>query len=771
MTLSYIVDKKQLTAAGVILGAGIIVSAALFGFNAGAQNIFSVTFPVTELGNCGSFDECRTYCDDLSHVSECADFAASRGLATSAQVQQVKNIPKTGPGGCGSEESCRTYCDDSANAEECIAFGEKNGLMSKAEAGHARKLNQPGPGGCRGKDCQTYCENAARQDECFEFAANNGFIPKDQADKIRQQKEKFKASGGTGPGGCRGDGECRDYCDNPDNLEECLNFAITNDLMTATEATRIRGIAGRGPGGCRGEKECRQYCEDPVHGEECLAFAEEHDLIPKEELALARKVLSQGGPGGCKGEKSCQDYCDNPDNIDECFDFASKEGLIPQAEVEQARKFIQASKQGGPGGCRGRKCQDYCNDSTHRDECFEFAKTQGILPPEELQHFEKGRQIEKRMKESGGPGGCKDENSCRDYCSDPTRVKECLNFAVDAGGFSPEEAQKSLEQFTKFKEFGNNLRQRPGEFIGADFDPADLEKRFQEFGVEGFDPSQLQGFGPGQGGFGPPVGGGFGPQGGFGSQGRFGQLGQQGGGFGGPGGCQGLEECSNFCQDPAHSSECNKFGGPPSTQGRGGGLESEGKQQGDSRDGGFPFPGQSGEFPGQGRENFPGRGPGDRFPQGFPGQGQGESQGQPGEFPEGFPGGQEGKFPQGFQPNIRGIQEQQTKQQFQQQFQQEFQQQRQQQGEFRPQENGGQPTGGFAPQSGGSFNGGSGFFSPQTGGSFESGGGSFSPAPSEGGSFSPPPLEGSQPPPPPTSFNSSMQPLGFILGPILNIFR
>jgi len=43
MTLSYIVDKKQLTTAGVILGVGIIVSAALFGFNAGAQNIFSIT--------------------------------------------------------------------------------------------------------------------------------------------------------------------------------------------------------------------------------------------------------------------------------------------------------------------------------------------------------------------------------------------------------------------------------------------------------------------------------------------------------------------------------------------------------------------------------------------------------------------------------------------------------------------------------------------------------------------------------------------------------
>ena len=464
-------------------------------------------------------------------------------------------------------------------------------------------------------------------------------------------------------------------------------------------------------------------------------------------------MISKEGPGGCRGLE-CKKFCDSPDNAEACFEFAAKEGLIPQAEIAQARKFMQASKQGGPGGCRGRECQTFCEDPSHQEECFQFAKNQGIIPPEEIQRFEKGNQIRQEVEQNGGPGGCRDENGCRQYCSDPGNTDECVNFAVQKGGFSQEEGRKSLEQFKKFQEFGDKIRQNPDQFIGAEFNPREFEQKFQQqvkdSGPEGFDPNQFKGFGPGQGGFGPPIGGGFGPQGDFGSQGGFDQqggFGPQGGGFGGgsggPGGCQGLEECSNFCQDPAHSSECGKFGPPPSAGRENRGNKGGGGQQGDSRSGGFPFPRQGDEFPGQGSEgegNFPEHESDDRFP-----------------------GQDRGGFQGGFQPtpeDINRIQEFQAQQQIQNQTRQQFQQEFQQRGgDLLPQTGSFQPQGEFRPQE-------SGGFSPPP-----SGDGSFSPLPSGGGSFSPQPSGGGGSFSPPPGALAPVAPLGFILSPIFQIFR
>ena len=35
-----------------------------FAFIAHAQNPFNIEFPIPELGNCGSMDECEAYCDE-----------------------------------------------------------------------------------------------------------------------------------------------------------------------------------------------------------------------------------------------------------------------------------------------------------------------------------------------------------------------------------------------------------------------------------------------------------------------------------------------------------------------------------------------------------------------------------------------------------------------------------------------------------------------------------------------------------------------------------
>src|SRR5256885_2273465 len=46
----------------------------------GASQKYGITFPVAELGNCGSLAECRAYCQVEANHQACADFAKRKGF-------------------------------------------------------------------------------------------------------------------------------------------------------------------------------------------------------------------------------------------------------------------------------------------------------------------------------------------------------------------------------------------------------------------------------------------------------------------------------------------------------------------------------------------------------------------------------------------------------------------------------------------------------------------------------------------------------------------
>lgn len=519
-----------------------IVFLGLVMLRAYAVSPFDITFPVSELGNCANNEECKTYCDDLENKDACAAFAVKHGFAKKEEVAIVKKLPETGPGGCSSESECGVYCTDESHAEECLAFAERHGIGKQVRERAKLIRTQGGPGGCQSMgECRAYCETPANQKECIAFAERNKFVPQEKLAAAKQILEEG------GPGGCHGDVECRAYCENPDHTSECVVFAEKHNLISEEEASRIKKLPLNGPGGCRGE-ECKLYCEDEAHQEECLRFAEEHSLISQEELQRARKMAGKTGPGGCRGE-ACRTYCADPAHREECFRFAEENDLIPKHELERARKMMRLAEEAGPGGCRGEACRTYCEDEANRGECFEFAKKHELIPAEEIERAEKGMQLEKRVREVGGPGGCKNENECHAYCLEEEHVEECLAFAVNQGGFNESEAKQMLREFSE-------RRHGPSEFSHGEF--------------------------------GPP--GSFGPPGGFGDPNRleeeqfrrfeeFRRLDQQFRGdmmekgfmptkdFQGPGGCNSPESCIKLCSDPANREECARFnpsrGGPP----------------------------------------------------------------------------------------------------------------------------------------------------------------------------------------------------------------
>ncbi|TSD03555.1 MAG: hypothetical protein Greene071436_308 [Parcubacteria group bacterium Greene0714_36] len=675
--------SKKITS---VLFSSFFLFVLVVGASVSASSPFDIEFPIAALGGCADKAACAAYCDDAANGVSCAEFASLHGLGDKRSIEAARTIQEGGPGGCASEGACRAYCEDPARETECVEFAVSKGFMTRAEADRALK---PGPGGCRGKACRQYCEDSAHEEECFEFGVANGFIPKEEAERIREFKKKFGEKR-EGPGGCQGEEQCRAYCNDPDHIDACLAFAEDHGFVDKEQAKIIKKTVGKGPGDCKGANECRAYCEDPAHQTECIDFGEKNGFMTKEEAERARKFSGKDGPGGCRGGQ-CRDFCNQQGNEDQCLAFAEREGILPKEELERARKFMTASREGGPGGCRGAQCRDYCEDTAHREECFGFAKKNDLISAEEQEQFDAGSKIEEVVRTSGGPGGCKNDDECRSYCTDPGHVEECIAFGAAHGGVPPEKVREMLKQFTE-RRF--EARGGPGEFGGRGFDDfqkfeQDSNRRFEEFHMleEQFRGQEFPGFGPpGQGGF---PGGEFpgGPPGGFpGQGGEFpGRPSEFPGGPGGGGGPQNDGGSAGQSDDrggrPGFGGERRdgsfgggSFGPPPQLRG---GLirqfdqgelpegfhqlppeerqqffhdkfpEFNPPRQGEFPEGGFPngdgaserngFSGQEGGSPSDGFQGDHGQFPG-RPPESFPGS-RGEFPGRPGEFPSGAPQG------------------------------------------------------------------------------------------------------------------------------------
>jgi len=360
-----------------------------------SSNTSSISFPIAELGDCGSIAECKTYCDDLTHVDACLDYALKNDLMPKKQVEVIKNKTKIeGPGGCADRKQCEAYCEKEENFDECVAFAEKNKMISPEESKLAKKLgpNVVGPGGCKGKDeCKAYCDNPDKQEECLAFAEKNGLMSKEEIDKVKKMGPIKE-----GPGGCKGKKECDNYCGNPVNAEECVAFAEKNGLIGHEEAKKMKKFVpnAEGPGGCKGPVECKAFCDNPDNQETCLAFAEKYELMSKEELEQARKMGSlKEGPGGCNGKEECDDFCGNPDNQETCMNFSVEHGLVSKEEAEMMKQG--PSIKDGPGGCQGKEeCDSFCQKPENMNTCIDFSVQKGFISKEKADNIKQGASFD-----------------------------------------------------------------------------------------------------------------------------------------------------------------------------------------------------------------------------------------------------------------------------------------------------------------------------------------------------------------------------------------
>lgn len=247
-----------------------------------------IIFPVAELGNCESRVECKAFCNKTENIENCTKFAAKYGLISKKEKERNEKfffaIKQGGPGGCTDVQSCKTFCENSDYVEECVAFAEKHQLLPKEEIQRVKKFSQVfkeknTPGGCKTSgECKTYCDNPNNAEVCLDFAEKNGFLKPEEAQKVKKFLPLMKR--GETPGACKSKEACENYCHREENRRECVDFMVKYGGLSLTEADKIKNTKGQtGPGECKGKEECESFCNAPEHHDECLVFAKERGFI------------------------------------------------------------------------------------------------------------------------------------------------------------------------------------------------------------------------------------------------------------------------------------------------------------------------------------------------------------------------------------------------------------------------------------------------------------------------------------------------------------
>ena len=289
-------------------------------------------------------------------------------IVVSAQEPDIQ-FPIVELGGCTDREDCEEYCNDDANIDACIAFAEANGLLEEEDRERFEKfkeIGQTGPGGCTTmRECEAYCDSLQNVNECLAFAEEHGFLDDEDLEDARMVQQALQ-NGASLPGGCTDKDSCEVYCEDPSNMNECLDFAVAAGFLSEEERADAEVAMqlireGRSPGGCTDERSCEEYCDNEAHVDECLAFAEEAGFITPEEAEMARKTGGKG-PGGCRGERECRAFCENPDNEVACMAFAREHGFMDEEFEEHEAEFKEQFKEDIPEEVRECVGDDFFED-------------------------------------------------------------------------------------------------------------------------------------------------------------------------------------------------------------------------------------------------------------------------------------------------------------------------------------------------------------------------------------------------------------------------
>lgn len=182
------------------------------------------------------------------------------------------------------------------------------------------------------------------------------------------------------------------------------------------------------------------------------------------------------------------------------------------------------------GNCQNEEtCFDYCEEPSNFEACFTFGVAHGLIE-------EKEAAVTREVLANGGPGGCQNEIACDAYCSETSHMNECIAFAKKHDLMPPEELQEA-EQILAALERGAKLPagcQNKQSCEAYCEEPAHMEECFAFAKEAGMIPEEeLEQMEKAM------------------ELMRTGQT---------PGGCRSEQQCMAYCEQETHFEECLTFG-------------------------------------------------------------------------------------------------------------------------------------------------------------------------------------------------------------------
>lgn len=313
-----------------------------------------VTFPISDLGNCKNFSECRNFCDDPVNKNACITFAKKKGfykqsLPADAGKEEILNAAKTELG-CNSPSSCQVFCSQESNHEKCEAFAKSHKLSQQPTDPSKSQILEKAKTilGCDSPtSCKNFCEQEQNRQKCSDFAKQVG---------LRGGEHK------AGPGGCNSEETCRKFCSDPANFEICSKFG------SAT------GGNFQGPGGCNNEASCKDYCEKNPNACQHIGGTSKENLVEfcnkTPDCSWTGSTCQCQGTGGVPGGQVIppSEYCRL--YPEKCINQSSG-GINPQ---DYCKQYPERCRQGSPypypsGSAGAGGYQDYASQCSKQPGC------------------------------------------------------------------------------------------------------------------------------------------------------------------------------------------------------------------------------------------------------------------------------------------------------------------------------------------------------------------------------------------------------------------
>lgn len=183
--MSYLVISKKLIYAILAIVVLFVMASTVHAQGSDVARKYGLTFPVSELGNCNSLDECKTYCSDLANKETCIALAKRKGFykEQEAKVRQTEILDAAKVElGCATEGECKTFCGEQENWISCGEFAKKHGLggskkTSQNEDSRKQAMLEKAKQilGCSSyEECKAFCGKQENHQRCSDFARQVG---------------------------------------------------------------------------------------------------------------------------------------------------------------------------------------------------------------------------------------------------------------------------------------------------------------------------------------------------------------------------------------------------------------------------------------------------------------------------------------------------------------------------------------------------------------------------------------------------------------------